>query len=340
VEDSTQTVTRRTVNRQAVAALRRAWIPGYGLLAGRRALRQIKWTGEEGRSQALRAIRINSVVTGALLAGLVVANLSGGTPHRDSVLSLKTGQCFDRTGERSPDPVGGYRLLDVVRGTDCAGPHNGEVFGRWDAGRSWTGGTPDEDALAARGNQECARLLPSYAMDSWRLPGAVHEKYYTPTRSGWTSGVRTVVCTVETDTDSTRTSGSVRLRAADLTPDQAAYLAAVDAYTVAGQAKPKGGTLQDPSGWRRFGATMAAAAGAERRVLRAHPWPAAAAGPVAALETKAQQAAALWQRVADTKDPGEMERVMSRPVDTRDEAVAIRRALGLPTRPADPEQSV
>ncbi len=243
-------------------------------------------------------------------------------------------------GGEDPDPVSGYGFLDVLRRTDCARPHNGEVFGRWDAGSTWTGGAPDQDQLSDRADQECARLLPAYAMDTWRLPGAVVEKYYTPTRSGWSSGVRTVVCTMETGVDSARTTGSVRLRAGDLTSDQAAYLAAVNAFTVAGHAKPRDNTLEDTSGWQRFGGTMAAAARAERRALLAHHWPAGAAGPVAALEAKVKRAATLWQRVADSSDPGEMDRIMSRDVDAHDEAVAVRRSLSLPTRPADPEQSV
>lgn len=175
--------------------------------------------------------------------------------------------------------------------------------------------------------------------DPWQLPGAVGEKSYTPTRSGWIAGVRTVVCTVETYLDSTTTFGSVRLQAGDLTADQAAFLAAVNPYTVAGQARPPGNTLEDLTGWQRFGGSMAAAARTEQRALRAHHWPAAAAGPVAALEAKVQQAAALWQQVADSTDPGQMDRVMSRSVDTHDEVVAVWRALSLPTRPANPEQS-
>lgn len=141
----------------------------------------------------------------------------------------------------------------------------------------------------------------------------------------WAMGINAVVA---------GTTGSIHQDPASLTPDQSAYLGAIDDYTVAEMQKPTAGSAaQDITGWQAYAAAMAAADRQERQAPRARAWPAAAAQPLATLEALDQRAAAHWQAAAHAPDPQEIdqERAAAKADPGYQEATtALRHVLGLP----------
>ena len=189
------------------------------MLAGRRALKEIKWTGEQGRQTARRAVAVNAVITGALVTGLIAVSVTDGPQGINNVLQLKARQCFNPTGEKVLNPNTGVGTLDRVKIVDCSAVHRGEVVGRWDVRTAWVL-YPDHDELTRQAETECSRLLDGYAMDSWRLPRSTGVGYYAPTRQGWESqGVHDIVCYAESGPHGS--AGSIRQpRRVDLGPDR------------------------------------------------------------------------------------------------------------------------
>jgi hypothetical protein len=165
-----------------VAALKRAWVPGLGVVAGRKALKEIAETGQGGRKKALWAIGINAVVTLSLLAAIVSSWVAGGPSAGDDLMAYKAGQCFDVPGPGSePQPAGDF--VAPVRKRGCSGSHEGEVVSRWTPGRSYDA-YPDEDVLKKRAIAECTRRLTAYAPDTWRWPASLQMHMRLPRSSG------------------------------------------------------------------------------------------------------------------------------------------------------------
>ncbi|MYS23319.1 MULTISPECIES: septum formation family protein [unclassified Streptomyces] len=328
------------MNRSAVTAVKWAWVPGVGILAGRRALREIKWSGETGRTKARLGIAVNTVVTVAVVGGLIAASVFDGPGG--NAAELQARQCFT-TGGSVVDLSGGG-IVAKARTVGCGRPHKGEVTGRWDSSPTWKT-YPGAAVMERRAGTECARLLAAYAPDSWRLPGDARSRYYVPTASGWTSGaVRTVVCFVQRG-QSTATVGSIHQDTSALTPDQAAYLAAENAYYLTELQKPDSvRPTTDLAAWRRYASVMAAAGLAREHALRARSWPPASAGPVARLEAGVDQAAADWRKAALAPDPEGTDRYVAAAgvvgTGAEAEAAAVRRGLGLADANGDPHLSV
>lgn len=304
-------------------------MPGVGLVMGRAALREIRETGEGGRSRALWAVGINAAITISLLAAIVFSWVSGGPQAGTDLMAYHAGQCFDVPG--SP---GKPRLADdfvaPVKRRSCSGPHEAEVVGRWVSGRSFDS-SPGDAAVQQRALAGCARQLTGYAADAWRWPASLRLGFVGDTAGSEMFGSRShVLCYVTGVAD-----GTVRQDSSDATPAQTAYLAAVDGYTVAALQTP--GTrdaVSDFDGWRTYTAAMATAAARERDALRAGHWPSAAAQPLAALEAIDQRAAAHWRKAAAAPGAQEVDQeVAAARADDgyRQATAALRRALGLPS---------
>jgi hypothetical protein len=322
------------LNRRAAKAWRRSWIPVVGIVLGRRALKEMRWTGERGRNTARRAIAVNAVVT-ALVA---VEAVTGWVPGRSgsagpSVLDLKGGQCYVDTEKHTLDPDAvGYVSMDIVRVVRCGTAHDGEVTGRWDAGTAWHA-YPSQAGMKARAGTECARVDLAYAPDSWRLPGNAVVREYFPSEQGWTSGGRRhVVCVIGAATG--RFTGSVRQDPAALDADQRAYLAAEDIGVLAGAARPDQVRVgDDPDGWTSYARATAAADRKETAALRARSWPSAAASPIADLAAAEAKAAAAWSRAAGDTTASSLADDVTTAQDLEDAAPSARAraALHLPT---------
>lgn len=330
-EAPAETRAQAAVNRRAASALRFWWVPGFGIAAGRKALKEIRWTGEQGRDKAVRAIIVNSVVTAALAAGLVAVNLSGGsgTPQV-TAFHLDPGQCYENTGKWVIDRKVWARV-EVVHRIACAQPHDGEVVSSWDTAETWRD-HPNGDVLGDRVEGECHKRLTGYAADQWALPE--HLKLVSLYLTGVSSlgrGDRPAVCLLQSD-GTQQLKGPLRQDPAGRTSAQTTYLTAVNAYEVALSARPRGdNALIDPTGWKQYASGMAAAARRERDALRAGAWTGAAGRAVSVMEADAGDAAADWERASASRDPGVIDRYCgAAAADVPDSAArAARHALGL-----------
>ena len=320
-----------TVNRRAARALSLWWIPGFGIVAGRKALKEIRWTGEQGRDKAVRAIIVNSVVTAVLAAGLLAANLSGNSGTTQvTAFHLDPGQCYENTGKTVLDRKV-YARVEVVRTTACGQPHDGEVVSTWDTAETWRD-HPSDDVLDDRVKGECYKRLTGYAADLWALPE--HLKLMSLYLTGVSylgRGDRPAVCLLQGD-GTEKLSLPLRQDPAGRTPAQTTYLTAVNAYEVALSARPQGdNALIDPTGWKQYASGMAAAARRERDALRAGSWTGAAGAAVSVVEADAGHAAADWERASGSRDPGVIDRYCGAAAADAPESAAraARRALGL-----------
>ncbi|SEG86280.1 Septum formation [Actinacidiphila yanglinensis] len=293
------------LSRSAVKALRRSWIPFVGMIIGRLALKDIRWTGQGGRHEALWAIRINAAVTAVFVGGLVAISLPGGS-DQVAVTDLKAHQCYVLTHEHEIDPHNGIGTLDKVRRVGCGSEHDGEVVGVWDAGRAWSDYPDDQETLESRASQECDRLTHGYARDFWRIPDGSTERYFAPTRSGWRySGIHQVVCSVE----SNGAKGTLYQDPAVLGPHRTAYLDAENALDIVRAQVPDSPTADGAmSEWTVYAVHMASAEEAMVRALKAHQWPSDAAGPIAQVEASAQRAAAAWTKADGDREPNAVDR--------------------------------
>ncbi|MEU6852472.1 septum formation family protein [Actinacidiphila alni] len=324
--------TPEQLNDRAVRALKRSWIPGVGIVAGRRALKEIKWSGEGGRTQARWAVGVNTVVTGAVVAGLFVG-WSGGSSHR-TVSDLRARQCFNITGRKILTP--GMGENPEVATVDCSQSHVGEVVGFWDADSAWDD-YPGEAALRSRADAECARELVAYAPDTWRLADTVTTNFYGPTESGWSNGEHRVVCYAGTGATSGPTA-SVRQDVAALTPDQKAYLDAENIYNIAEIQQPDAeNATQDFPGWKKYAADMATAELKVRGALRAHHWPAATVRYTDRMASDAERAAEQWRKAADASNGDDTDRLVkaAEAIDAATPAADLRALLELAT--GDPD---
>jgi hypothetical protein len=275
------------------------------------------------------AVGINTVVTASLLAAIIFSWVSGGPSAGTDLMAYHAGQCFDVPG--SP---GEPRLADdfvaPVKRRSCAGPHEAEVVGRWASGRSFDS-YPGGAAVEQRALAECARQLTGYAADPWRWPASLRLGFVGNTGGSEMFGSSShVVCYV-----TGVVGGTVRQDSSRATPAQAAYLAALDDYTVAALQTPgPQDAVSDFDGWRTYTAAMATATARERDALRAGHWPSTAAQPLATVEAIDQRAAAHWRKAAVAPGAQEVDQeVAAAQADDgyRQATAALRRALGLPS---------
>ena len=139
------------------------------------------------------------IVAAAIIGGAfaIVGSVTHGfkkpvkiTYKKSAVFSLKTGDCFDPTGQT-------YTLIS------CDAPHQAEVFGTFTlAGGKWPGTT----AVAAAASSGCATRLTSYLNP--QLAISLASTYVYPDATAWQAGTRTVICEVRAT--SGELTGSVR----------------------------------------------------------------------------------------------------------------------------------
>lgn len=101
-----------------------------------------------------------------------------------SVLTLDVGTCFD-------DPESFDEVTDVPV-TDCADPHDNEVFSTFDIP---DGDYPGDEAVNAAAENGClAAFEPYVGLD---YASSVYDiGWFTPTQDSWDAGDREVICFV------------------------------------------------------------------------------------------------------------------------------------------------
>ena len=116
------------------------------------------------------------------------------TYKKSAVFSLKTGDCFDPSGQS-------YTLVS------CDSPHQAEVYATFAlSGTKWPGST----AAAAAASSGCATRLSGYLNP--QLAVSLASTYVYPDATAWQAGTRTVICEVRAASGDL--TGSVRGAAA------------------------------------------------------------------------------------------------------------------------------
>ncbi|MGC4995462.1 DUF4190 domain-containing protein [Streptomyces sp. DT195] len=309
-------------------------LPGVGLLLGLIALRQIRGRGQRGRAAAV----VGSALSGAGL-GLAVLLLTTGATNwawqnvKDGVregasVSLAKGDCFDAAGDLEG-------VVESVLPVPCAGEHKGEVFATFGI----EGGPYPGEAAVIDAAERCTGLRNTYVMDDWAVPHDVDVYYLAPSKETWVFGDRTVTCVLGSVTDGGTLTGSLRADESVLDADQVAYLKAVHVLDAAMDTAPEAAYAEDDlPGHKAWARRVSTALAGCSRTLRAHPWPATAAAPMAGLTERLDKARALWDEAARATDadaffvPYDAGATLIEPRTT----VAVREALKLATTPPDP----
>ncbi|BDH08021.1 DUF4190 domain-containing protein [Streptomyces seoulensis] len=309
-------------------------LPGVGLLLGLIALRQIHVRGQRGRAAAV----VGSALSGAGL-GLAVLLLTTGAATRTwqdvkdgmregASVSLAKGDCFDAAGDLEG-------VVDGIVPVACAGEHEGEVFATFGI----EGGPYPGEAAVVEAAERCTGLRDTYAMDSWAVPHDVDVYYLAPSKETWVFGDRTVTCVLGSVTEGGTLTGSLRADESVLDADQVAYLKAVRVLDAAMDTAPEAAYAEDDlPGHKAWARRVSTALGECSRTLRARPWPATAAEPMAGLTERLDKARALWAEAARAEDadafyvPYDAGATLIEPRTT----LAVREALKLATTPPDP----
>ncbi|WP_330235525.1 DUF4190 domain-containing protein [Streptomyces sp. NBC_00566] len=309
-------------------------LPGVGLLLGLIALRQIRGRGQRGRAAAV----VGSALSGAGL-GLAVLLLTTGATNwawqnvKDGVregasVSLAKGDCFDAAGDLEG-------VVESVLPVPCAGEHKGEVFATFGI----EGGPYPGEAAVIDAAERCTGLRNTYVMDDWAVPHDVDVYYLAPSKETWVFGDRTVTCVLGSVTDGGTLTGSLRADESVLDADQVAYLKAVHVLDAAMDTAPEAAYAEDDlPGHKAWARRVSTALAGCSRTLRARPWPATAAAPMAGLTERLDKARALWDEAARATDadafyvPYDAGATLIEPRTT----VAVREALKLATTPPDP----
>ncbi|MFI1365388.1 DUF4190 domain-containing protein [Streptomyces griseochromogenes] len=307
-------------------------VPGVGLVLGLVALRQIRRRGERGTGLAVGG----SVLSGIGLA-LWALLLSTGSASdwewfqqgaRDGVTgSLVKGECFNAPdGELSGDTYG----IDKV---PCSGEHDGEVFASFSLEK---GAYPGDDSVAGTADKRCYGLQDSYAMDTWAVPDDVDVYYLTPTELSWSGGDRKVICVFGNATEGRDLTGSLRKDETVLNAHQVAYLKAAHVLNAALESVPDTRYAEDDlPGHKAWAGRVSAALAEQRRLLRAHEWPAGAREPVAVLAGRLGKARERWAEAAKAPDVKTFYEYSGDGVRLIDpsQSITARKALGLDTTP-------
>ena len=129
-----------------------------------------------------------------LLLGVLVGACSG-----QDVMSLQVGDCFDET----TSTLGGGEV-ERVPDVNCDGPHDLEVFHIVD----YPGSTFNEAMIDDFAVEQCYSAFSRYVGRDYES-SILDFSYLRPTRDGWGSGGRNVVCVVGR-MDYQKLRGSVR----------------------------------------------------------------------------------------------------------------------------------
>ncbi|MFJ6982043.1 MULTISPECIES: DUF4190 domain-containing protein [unclassified Streptomyces] len=328
------------VNGVAIAALVLGvlcFLPAVGLVLGIIALVQIRKRGERGTGMAIGGAVLSTLGLG--LGVLMVATGGAAAVYEgfeEGVtagvsLSLDVGDCFDVPGDITGD------VYDVDH-VECAGPHEGEVFG---VVRLPGADYPGDRSLTDTAEDRCYALESTYAMDAWTVTDQVDVYYLTPTRDSWEWGDREITCVFTHTGDRGMLTGSLRSDATTLDADQLAFLKAANTFEETRYEEPEAFVEDDLVGNKAWASDMAAATAAQAKALRGRTWSAKVGEPVADLVKDLDRAAAQWRAAARAKSADDF----YEPYDTAygyvdgDATVTAREALGLATEPPDLEES-
>ncbi|MGV9938162.1 DUF4190 domain-containing protein [Streptomyces sp. NPDC003401] len=323
------------VNGIAIAALVLGvlcFLPAVGLVLGIIALVQIKKRGERGSGMAIGGAVLSSLG----LALWVLALATGGASsfwegfkegaRGDSSLSLVKGDCFDVPGDSIGEDV--YDV-DTV---DCAGEHEGEVFGTVPLDG---GSYPGDDFVAAEAEDGCHPLEAEYAMDTWTLTEEIDVYHLTPTRESWKWGDRQIVCVFAHTDGRSALTGSLRSDGTTLTADQLVFLGAVNALDDALYEEPEEYAEEDLDANKAWAGEVAVTTGRQSGALDGHTWQAEARGPVAALVEEMGEAGEEWKAASTAADADTFYEHYDTAYEYVDGAATVtaRKALGLATSP-------
>ncbi|MFH9178283.1 DUF4190 domain-containing protein [Streptomyces albogriseolus] len=329
------------VNGVAIAALVfgvLCFLPAVGLLLGLIALSQTKRRGERGKGMAIAGVTLSSLG----LALWTVALVTGGASafwegfrkgaRSDSVLSLRTGDCFT-----SPGGLEGWTTEALT--VDCADEHDGEVFALVAVPGS---DFPGDDSLVELSEDRCYERRSAYVMDGWSLPEEIGVYYFAPSEQSWSFGDRSVACVLGRE-DGSRFSGSLRKDATTLDVHQLAYLEAAEVLNAALDEVPASDYPDDDvSEDREWAGQVEEAVTEQVRLLRAHTWPEKAREPVDELIADLGEARAAWGRAAGTAAPDSYWIREEEAWEATDPSLSItvREALGLATSPPAYDEEV
>jgi hypothetical protein len=126
---------------------------------------------------------------------------TGGDGHtgRVSLLSLRTGACFQDPAYRHP--VG--RVPSDVTPVPCTQVHSAQIYARFSAAGGPT--YPGRTALLRQGSRECRSVLAA-RVDGSKLSARFSLINIVPSRARWSSGQRTISCAVVDSTAHLTTS--------------------------------------------------------------------------------------------------------------------------------------
>ncbi|MET9504592.1 DUF4190 domain-containing protein [Streptomyces sp. NPDC006622] len=323
------------VNGIAIAALVLGvlcFLPAVGLVLGVIALVQIRKRGERGTGMAIGGAVLSSL--GLALWVLMLATGGGSSfwegfkegVSSNSSLSLVQGDCFDVPGDSIDEDV--YDV-DTV---DCAGAHEGEVFGTV---RLSGGSYPGDDYLADEAEDKCYTLETRYTMDTWTLTDEIDVYHLTPTRESWEWGDHQIVCVFAHTDGQSRLTGSLRSDATTLTADQLAFLKAVNAVDDALYEEPEDYAEEDLEANKAWAGDVAEATAEQAGALDGHTWQAGARQPVAALVKDMAKAGKAWTAASTAADVDTFYEHYDTAYAHVDGAATVtaRKALGLATTP-------
>ncbi|MFE0648776.1 DUF4190 domain-containing protein [Streptomyces sp. NPDC059534] len=295
---------RRTTNGLAVGSLVSGVVcclPPLGLVLGLMALPQIRKRDQAGKGLAIAGIALSALSCLLLVVGLVTGGIGSAwqgfkenvdeASRTKSPSSLRTGDCF---GDK--DKAKEYAThVEVV---DCAGPHDGEVTGRFKVTGfdTW----PGEDAVDALAEKRCDTINSTYALDTWAVPTDVWTYYYLPSKESWRLGDRSVICAYASEGEPFK--GSVRSDTSTLTLDQAYFLKAVNPIEAAVYEEPDEDPDEDFAANKAWAGKVVAAIDGARAGLKAQSWPGASTAPVAGLGTTLDAASKEFGKLARAAD--------------------------------------
>lgn len=329
------------VNGVAIAALVfgvLCFLPAVGLVLGLIALSQIKRRGERGKGMAIAGVTLSSLGLALWTVALVTGGASAfwegfrNGARSDSVLSLRTGDCFT-----SPGGLEGWTTEALT--VDCADEHDGEVFALVAVPGS---DFPGDDSLVELSEDRCYERRSAYVMDGWSLPEEIGVYYFAPSEQSWSFGDRSVACVLGRE-DGSRFSGSLRKDATTLDVHQLAYLEAAEVLNAALDEVPASDYPDDDvSDDREWAGQVEEAVTEQVRLLRAHTWPEKAREPVDELIADLGEARAAWGRAAGTAAPDSYWIREEEAWDATDPSLSItvREALGLATSPPAYDEEV
>ncbi|MEV6952444.1 DUF4190 domain-containing protein [Streptomyces sp. NPDC051183] len=309
-------------------------LPPLGVVFGIVALVQIAKRRERGRPLAVAGLALSLVMTVALVS--VTDRLAEGFFDRVSALEqfenvegdltdideLRVGDCFN---------VPGGDLLDedpFVYRIDCAQVHDAEVTS---SALLTQPGYPGAEPLRKSSADDCWKAQDAYAMDTWALPDYAEMFYFSPSRASWRDGDRRLLCVIGTAAQ--EHSGSLRKDAGMLTPEQVAFLRAVNDVDLAMGRVPDPDVEDAFPEYREWAREVDRALEAEARVLgEAAQRPDVAAQAGARLK-EVEAARKEWQRAAREVTAEGFDRAWSRALDAMpvETEKALRGAYGLAT---------